>query len=394
MINTQQALTQQDLTHNPHPHLHRLRSERPVAWVPVLNGWLVTRYDLATAVMRDASTFTVDHPSFSTAQVVGQSMLSRDGAEHQRHRIPFDAPFRRRAVHDRFAPSVTKEITTLIAGFQAIGQAELCRDFAAPIAVQTMVDVLGLATTGMTEILDWYDAIVDAVERVTLGEPIGESGAAAFALLREQLLPVLAADSDSSLLAMASGMAQGLTDQEIVSNAAVLLFGGIETTEGMIANALYYLLTTPPVMAAVQADLALIPAVVEETLRLEPAAAVVDRYATVDTTLAGVNIAAGDLVRVSLSGANRDPAIFPNPDRFDPRRSNLRTHVAFAQGPHVCLGLHLARLETVVALTELLRMLPELSLVTSQKIAAQPHGLVFRKPQALSVTWRSGLKGQ
>lgn len=358
-----------------------------MAWVPVLNGWLVTRYDLAIQVMRDATTFTVDHPGFSTAQVVGPSMLSLDGEAHLRHRAPFEPPFRRRRVEERFTTGVTTQVQQLIADFRGAGNAELSREFAAPIAVQTMVDALGLKATPVDQILGWYGAIVAAVERVTLGQPIGTAGEAAFAALHEHLLPVLRAEPESSLLAAASGMAQGLTDKEIIANAAVLLFGGIETTEGMIANALYFLLTNRAILRQVAQDQAMVPAVVEETLRLEPAAAVVDRYATADVTLANAEIHAGDLVRVSLSGANRDPAVFPAPDRFDPTRPNMRSHVAFAQGPHVCLGLHLARLETVVALQALLVAFPGLRLAPGDDVAtaAQPRGLVFRKPRALRV---------
>jgi len=108
-----------------------------------------------------------------------------------------------------------------------------------------------------------------------------------------------------------------------------------------------------------------------------------------EATVGGATIGAGDLVRVSLSAANRDPGIFPAPDRFDPTRPNLRTHVAFAQGPHVCLGLHLARLEAHLALTQALIALPDLRLIPTAEAAqaAQPRGLVFRKPQALWVEW-------
>jgi cytochrome P450 len=131
--------------------------------------------------------------------------------------------------------------------------------------------------------------------------------------------------------------------------------------------------------------------VVEESLRLEPAAAVVDRYAVRDVQLSSAQIKADDLVRVSLAAANRDPATFPDPDRFDPLRPNLRAHVTFAQGPHVCLGLHLARLEAQLALQQAIQLLPELQLPASDQAwqAAQPQGLVFRKPQALHVRWRS-----
>jgi len=394
------SITHTDLETNPHPHLHRLRATEPVAWLPFLNGWLVTSYELAIAVMRDAQTFTVDHPGFSTARVVGQSMLSRDHAEHQRHRQPFDAPFRRRAVQDRFDDATTAHVQRLLARFQGDGHAELCRDFAAPLAVQIMIDALGLSATPVDQVLQWYGAIVDAVTQITLGEAISPSGTRAVAALKTALLPSLKAEPETNLLAAAAGMAHGLSDDEIIANAAVLLFGGIETTEGMIANALYFLLTNPSMLATVRLDPTRVPAVIEETLRLEPAAAVVDRYATVETTLGEKTIQAGDLVRVSLSGANRDPAIFPDPDRFDPDRANLRSHVAFAQGPHVCLGLHLARLEAVMAVTGCVQQLPDLQLAVGDEmgdkmgdavaLAAEPRGLVFRKPQALYVKWGEG----
>ncbi|MCC6458314.1 MAG: cytochrome P450, partial [Caldilineaceae bacterium] len=194
----------------------------------------------------------------------------------------------------------------------------------------------------------------------------------------------------ANLLAAASGVAAGLPEEQIVANATILLFGGIETTEGMIANAFYFLLTHPPVFQLVRTNLPLLPAVLEETLRLEPAAAVVDRYAVCDVQLGGALIQAGELVRVSLAAANRDPATFADPDHFDPLRTNLRAHVTFAQGPHVCLGLHLARLEAQLALEQALTALPGLQLMqtAAAQQAAQPRGLVFRKPHALHVQWR------
>jgi cytochrome P450 len=155
----------------------------------------------------------------------------------------------------------------------------------------------------------------------------------------------------------------------------VMLFGGIETTEGMIANAIVHVLAHPGEHGL--AD------VLEESLRLEPAAAVIDRYATKDAELGGAAIAAGDLVRISITAANRDPATFPDPDRFDPARPNARRHLAFAGGPHVCVGMHLARLEAHVALAEVLR-LPGLELTEPAEVG----GLVFRKPLAVRARWR------
>jgi cytochrome P450 len=171
----------------------------------------------------------------------------------------------------------------------------------------------------------------------------------------------------------------------VISNAAVMLFGGIETTEGMIANAVLHLLENPAELALVKAEPDLLPNAIEESLRLEPAAAVIDRYATADAEVAGAPIARGDLVRISITAANRDPAAFPDPDRFDVRRDNARRHVAFAHGPHVCIGMHLARLEAHTAVERLLRRLPGLRL--DPEHPAAPRGLVFRKPPELRVLW-------
>ena len=248
-----------------------------------------------------------------------------------------------------------------------------------------MVHALGLDETDAGEVLTWYDAIVAAVTDITAGRGPAVSGAEAFSRLRAAVERSLGRDQSSSLVAAAAGAAGGLSGDEVVSNAAVLLFGGIETTEGMIANAALHLLAHPEQRALVEDDPALLPTAVEESLRLEPAAAVVDRYATGDAVLGGVRIGAGELVRVSIAGANRDPATFADPDAYDVRRRNAQLHLAFAQGPHVCLGMHLARIETYAAIRGLLARLPGLRLDPQRPSIVS--GLVFRKPQSLHVVW-------
>jgi cytochrome P450 len=153
----------------------------------------------------------------------------------------------------------------------------------------------------------------------------------------------------------------------------------------MIANVLLHLVLHPDQLARVRADPALVAGAVEESLRLEPAAATIDRYATRDVEFGGAFIRAGDLVTISIAAANRDPDVFDDPDRFDVTRSNARLHLAFAHGPHVCIGMHLARLEAHTAVARVLERLPGLKLVDPE--AAAPAGLVFRKPPELRVGW-------
>jgi len=377
------SLTQLDV--DPHPVLARLREHEPVSWLPALDGWLVTRRDLAMGVMRDPGAFTVDDPRFSTGQVVGPSMLTLDGAAHARRRAPFAGPFRLDAVRERFSGPVAAEADRLIDAISPAGTAELRRELAGPLAAATVTHALGLEEAGTAEVLGWYEAIVASVTEITAGRAPTEAGRRGFEALRAAVEPALERTPETSLVAAAAAGAGGLARGEVVSNAAVLLFGGIETTEGMIANAVAHLLAHPDQLAAVRSEPALLANAIEESLRLEPAAAVVDRYATRDVELAGAAIGARELVVVSIAGANRDPSVFPAPDRFDARRPNARLHAAFAHGPHVCIGMHLARLEAQTVITRLLDRLPDLRLEPG--VEAPARGLVFRKPDALRVRW-------
>ena len=372
------------LERDPHPVLAALRQSEPVSWIPALDCWLITSHALALQVIRDAASYTVDDPRFSTGRVVGPSMLSLDGDAHARHRAPFAPPFRPLAVRDRFAEAVTAETQRLVDDLMPAGKAELRRALAGPLAAYAMTRALGLGPAEVAAVLAWYDAIVSAVTEITAGSDVPPSGREAFAALRERLLEVIRSGDQGSLLAAAASDTE-LSDDEIVSNAAVLLFGGIETTEGMIANAVVTLLELPTELQRVRADPSLLETAIEESLRLEPAAAVVDRYAAGDVELDGIAIGHGDPVRVSIAAANRDPTVFADPDRFDLDRPNAGRHLAFAHGPHVCVGVHLARLEARTALTILLDRLPRLHLDPERP--AEVRGLVFRKPPALHVVW-------
>ncbi len=379
------AVTLDQLERDPHPVLAELRAAEPVSWLPALEGWLVTRHDLALQVMRDSETFTVEDPRFSTAQVIGPSMLSLDGNEHARHRAPFVGPFRPIQVRDRFGEATSAAVNALIDELQPAGRAELRRAFAGPLAALIVARALGLREGEVAAVLSWYDAIVASVTSITAGAGVTRDGERAFAALSERLREVIATGGRSASLLAAVAVGSELSVERIVSNAAVLLFGGIETTEGMIANAVLALLERPAQLELVRAEPALVEAAIEESLRLEPAAAVIDRYATADVQLAGAVISAGELVRVSISAANRDPAVFAVPEDFDLGRAGLRRHIAFAQGPHVCVGIHLARLEARVALSSLLTRLPGLRLDPERR--SEVRGLVFRKPAELPVLW-------
>jgi cytochrome P450 len=379
------AASLEELELDPHPLLSRLREREPVSWLPALGGWLVTRRDLALQAMRDSATFTVEDPRFSTGQVVGPSMLTLDGAEHLRHRDVFARSFHLEAVRTRFTSFVDAETDRLIDAIEPLGCAELRHSLAGLLAASVAAHALGLEDADTATILDWYKVIVDAVTGVTAGNPVPPAAREAFAALRASVEPMIERDPRSSLIAAAASQAGALTRAEVTSNVAVLMFGAIETTEGMITNAILHLLGHPEQHALVEGERGLLSNAVEESLRLEPAAAVIDRYATCDVRLDDASIDQGELVTISIAGANRDPAFFSDPDRFDVRRENAGHQIAFARGPHVCIGMHLARLEARTAIGRLLDRLPCLRLDPAHPTV--PRGLIFRKPSALHVLW-------
>ena len=356
--------------------LAELRRAGPVAWVPAIDGWLVTGHALAGDVMRDPLDFTVDDPRFTTARVVGASMLSLDGAEHRRHRDPFAAAFRPRRVEQAFAAPARTLAAELVDRVRRDARAELRTSLAGPLSVAVVADALGLRGVDADTVLDWYLAIVAAVSALSAGAEPDPAAARAMAALAGHVRAGL--DRESILSAARTTLAES----EVIANAAVMMFGGIETTEGMILNAVQHLLTDPASIDELRADPSLLAAAVEESLRLEPAAAAIDRYATRDVVLGGVEVARGDLVRVSITAANRDPAVFTAPDRFDLRRANVREQLSFARGPHVCIAMDLARLETRAAIEALLP-LPGLRLAEPVPVT----GLIFRKPASLVVQW-------
>ena len=398
----EEPLTLRALERDPHPLLARLRERTPVAWAPALGGWLVTGYAAAVAVMRDSRAFTVDDPRFSTARVVGPSMLSLDGGPHARHRAPFFSAFHRGGAAARLGAYAEREAARLVAAIRPDGAAELRDTVTGPLAVSVVAEALGLGRLVPEEILSAYARIVGGVtglsgdQRTANGAP-GPDAMAAFAALAADLRAAIESNgggrpgagrtrsAPESRTVLADAARSGdLTTGEAISDAAVVLFGGIDTTDGMIANAVLHLLSDPGQLELVRVDPRLVLAAIEESLRLEPAAALLDRYATRDAAFGGAEIKAGDRVSVSLAAANRDPAVFRDPDRFDIFRSSAGRHLAFAHGPHFCIGATLARAETHAALDALLA-LPRLRLDPARPAA--PQGLIFRKPPALHVTW-------
>jgi cytochrome P450 len=191
-----------------------------------------------------------------------------------------------------------------------------------------------------------------------------------------------------SILGRAELDGQRLTDDEIFAFCCLLLPAGAETTYRSSSNLLCGLLTHPDQLAAVRADRDLLPRAIEEGIRWEPPLTGIIRFSLRDVEVEGFSIPKGAVVNLSLASANRDETKFEHPDEFDVFRST-RQHVSFALGPHTCLGMHLARMETAVALTTLLDRLPGLRL-DADADDVQIAGVAFRSPRSLPVVFDAG----
>jgi cytochrome P450 len=377
------SITVEELSLAPYGPLARLRRYEPVSWIPATNAWFVTRRDLAIEAMRDAERFTVDDDRFTTAQVLGTSMLSLDGDEHTRHRKAFTAPFRPKFLREELETGIAERAKRLVATTLSGDNPELRTGIAGPLAVETILDVLGMEDVDSTDVLSWYGAFSKAIVSLTIGKPVPAEVTDIIGSLYGYVGAAM--DGDASLVRQLVDD-QVLRRDEIPAAVAVVMFGAIETSEGMTANAFLHVLQTPGVWDLLRSDRSLIAQAIDESLRLEPAAAVIDRYTTRDVELGGVRIPERNLVTISLLAANRDPDVFDRPDEFDIDRPNLAQHVTFIQGPHTCLGLHVARAETHAALTAALDWEAETGrdLSLNAEESSAPVGLIFRKPLSVA----------
>ena len=365
--------------------LDRLRTSEPVSWLPALGGWLVTSHAIARDMLGRREDFTVEAEPNLVRASLGTMMLTSDGTSHERQRAPFEEPFRMRAVRERFEAPVRARVEELLAGLTRRGECELAREFAAPFAIGVAGDILGLGLDDVPRIRGFYDAFAGAM--VYDGDPAPQLRADAAraeldAILHRELARVRDSDERSITAAVATHAA-GLSEDEIVAQLRVILFGAIETVESMMLNTTLLLLEHPAQLVEVRADSGLAANAIEEAMRLIPPVAFIERWTSAPTSLGDVELGRGEFVGVSTLAANRDPEVFPDPLHFDVRRENARHHLALSFGRHHCLGFNMARMQGAIALRGLLDAMPALELVD----APEPTGFAFRKPATLRVRW-------
>jgi cytochrome P450 len=379
---------------DPYALYARLRAEDPIH--RTRDGlWVLTRCADITAVLRDPRFGREGFERYfgASGDSAGsrQSMLFRDPPHHTRLRDAVSQAFTPRAV-EALRPRIQAHVDTLLDRVASAGPMDVVADLAEPLPRTVIGELLGIPEASQLACAAWSSTIARSLDALPIPEDrllVAEGQTARRALggyLRELVASRRAqpeADLLSSLIEAADedGL---LSDSELVTMAVLLLVAGTETTLSLIATTVWTLLSHPDELARLREASWLLPAAVEEALRWESPVQRTWRIATTDVEVDSQRIPAGALVVLLLGAANRDPARFADPDRFDLLRRDLG-HLAFGAGVHRCLGAFLARLETQVAVSALLRRWPNLRLAT-ERPAWRPTA-TLRSLAALQVAW-------
>jgi cytochrome P450 len=378
---------------DPYPDFAEKRAKTPV-WKGNLVGHLMPeamtasdsytafRFEDCSRILRSARIFSSTGYDTSIGLVMGHMILGMDDPEHRLHRNLVANAFKEKSLARWEAELIGPLCHELIDRFAHSGKAELVRQLTFEFPVRVIARLLGLPEEDFAQFQRW------SIELIGLGADI-DRGLAASDSLKSYFSAVVADRRRSPRQDVISDLVRAdidgdkLTDEAINAFLLLLLPAGAETTYRSSGNLLFLLLTHPDQLAAVLGDRTLVDQAIEEALRLEPPLLMINRTTTEDVELGGVTIGAGVDVSTCLGSANHDETRWENPDAFDIFRPPQQ-HVAFAFGPHMCLGMHLARLETRVVLNAVLDRLPGIRLDPE---GDDPHirGLIFRSPTSVPV---------
>ncbi|MFN2628376.1 MAG: cytochrome P450 [Gaiellaceae bacterium] len=378
------------LESDPYPIYERLRAEEPVCFVESVGLWLATRWDDVQHVDKSPQLFTGETEPSTLNRTFGKNLLGSEGAYHDRIRAIIYPWFRVGAIGDYPDNVIAPIANELVDGIEQAGACDLVADFAEPLSARVLKRALGLEFVAEETLRRWFVELARGAANFE-GDPEKQRVAdGASAEVDETLAPVIArlegAPDDTLLSSMVHTEVDGqkLTRDEIQSNLKVMIVGGLQATSDLIALSLYALLSHPDQLELVRAYPKLIDPAIEEAARWHSPVGTSTRQTTRTTELGGVKLERGALIAAVLASANRDERNWTDPDRYDVTR-NEGSHLAFATGPHLCIGARLGRYETRTAWRVLLERLPGLRLDPQSTV--EISGWEFRSPRDLKVRW-------
>jgi cytochrome P450 len=398
-------LTDPAFLEDPYPVYHRMRQQDPVYWSETLGHWVLTRYDDVLAAARHPALSSARTEVFVRAQLRGTdpalagdftrlitgTMLMKDGPEHHRLRVLGNHAFTP-SVLGRWQPLIERVVDNLLDAALPRGRIDLIDDLARPLPAIVIAELFGIPPEDRETFHYWSmasarffgGAVGDPEQAARAGNEAARQLERYFRELQQGWRP-----GDDLMSLLLQGQAEGrLTAEEVSSQCIVLLNAGHTTTMDQLGNTVLALLHNPEQWGRLRHDPALVRSAVEEGLRYDAAVFLLQRIAREDLSLRGQTIHEGDLLYLSLGAANRDPEVFAEPDRFDVGRADNR-HLAFGAGPHLCLGMTLARRELEVALGRLVRRMPRLRFDEERPVRRRADSLVFRGLESLPVRFDS-----
>jgi cytochrome P450 len=360
---------------DPYPTYRQLRAEDPVHHSP-LGFWVLTRYDDVVAALRDPRLAKEAIAAFVAARfgqpvpATGLSMLDRDPPDHTRLRSLVSKAFTPRVV-EALRPRVQQIVDGLLERAREIGSMDVIEEFAYPIPVNVICEMLGVPIEDHERFKGWSLDIARGLDSILLppDSEVPRRSIASRAALADYFRELIARRRASPRADMLSGLIAAeeagdkLSENELLATCILLLIAGHETTVNLIGNGTLALLRHPDQLQRLRDNPALIGSAVEELLRFDGPVQRTARIPSEDIVVDGRTIPRGDMVMPFIGAADRDPAQFPDPDRLDIGRTDNR-HIAFGWGIHFCLGAPLARIEGQIAINALVQRFPKLALAT------------------------------
>ena len=378
------------LATDPYPTYARLRAESPVAWVPQLNKFLVTTYAGCHTVEQDQEIFSANVSGATMTRAIGaQPMLRKDDPEHSLDRAPVNPVLRPKSIKEIWGPVFERNAETYLQKVAEIGPAEadLNRDYAAPVASQNLIDLLGLKDISVEQVRRWSHDFIAGMGNVLDDQSIWDRCDAAAAeadCLLEELIPFYRKNPDASMLSAFAN--SGLPTSNIAANVKLTISGGMNEPQHMVTNMVWALSNHHEQREQVLADPSLWASVFDEAVRWQSPIGMYPRETTRETILDGVRLPAGAGIGVVVASANHDDAHFgATAAEFDIHRPK-RPHLAFGSGVHLCAG-HWAAKTSIgqIAVPMAYKRFPGLR-VDERRIESW-DGWVFRGLTSLPVTW-------
>lgn len=376
---------------DPYPTYRRLLDESPVAWVPALNQFLVTSYRACRTIEEDQVTFSANVTTGAGTMIRamgGQPMVGKDDPEHASERGVINPTLRPRNLRDHWAPVFERNAQTYLAAVRAQGpdQADLNRDYAAPVAAQNLIDLLGFKDISAEDMQRWSNMLVAGIGNLMDDPEIWRQNDGVRQEVDsrlDELLPHYRAHPNETIISAFAN--SGLSRAQISANVCLVISGGMNEPQHAVTSAVWALNGHPEQRERVLADPTLWPAVFDETLRWLSPIGLYPRLTTREVVLQDVQLPAGAPICVMVAAANRDSAEFERADEFDIARPR-RPHLAFGSGVHLCAGHWAARIGIgEIAIPLLYSELPGLRADPRRQEAW--FGWVFRGLTAFPVTW-------